>query len=110
MLVFIFKLIRLKVRQIMKHLTRLVYCRKMAQSMILQQKCMEVDLDLDMIGSEMIELLGGLKQQSADQPDQNSFYDNKNTQEKSKKRKKQPQQRQEQGQITVKQHPKPEDF
>ena len=37
------------------------------------------------------ELLGGLKQQSADQADQNSFYDNNNTQEKSKKRKKQPQ-------------------
>ena len=46
---------------------------------------MEVDLDLDMIGSEMIELLGGLKQQNADQPDQNSFYDNNNTQENLKK-------------------------
>ena len=91
MLVFIFKLIRLKVRQIMKHLTQLVYCCKMAQSMILQQKCMKVDLDLDMMGSEMIELRGGLKQQSADQPDQNPFYGNNNTQEKSKKRKKQPQ-------------------
>ena len=71
---------------------------------------MKVDLDLDMMGSEMIELRGGLKQQSADQPDQNPFYGNNNTQEKSKKRKKQPQQRQEQGQITVQQHPKPEDF
>ena len=52
---------------------------------------MKVDLDLDMMGSEMIELRGGLKQQSADQPDQNPFYGNNNTQEKSKKRKKQPQ-------------------
>ena len=32
---------------------------------------MDVDLDLDNIGLEMVELLGGLKQQSIDQLDQN---------------------------------------
>ena len=71
----------------------------MAQAMISQQKSMEIDLDLDKIGSEMIELLGRLKQQSADQLDQNFFQDDNHTQEKSKKRKKQ--RKQEQGQITA---------
>ena len=87
-LVFTFRLIKLKVRQIVKHLMRVVYCYKMAQAMISQQKCMEVDLDLDRIGSQMIELLGGRKQQSVDQLDRNFFQDYNKTQEKSKKKEK----------------------
>ena len=50
---------------------RVVYCYKMAQAMMSQHKSMDVDLDLDNIGLEMVELLGGLKQQSIDQLDQN---------------------------------------
>ena len=82
LLVFIFKLVRLKVKRIVRHLTRVVYCCKMAQAMILQQKCMEVDFDLDRIDSEMIELLDGLKSQSAYQLHQNFFQDDN---KKSKK-------------------------
>lgn len=53
--------------------------------MISQQRSMEVELDLDRIGLEMIELLGGLKPQSADQLDQKFFQEDKKTQEKSMK-------------------------
>ena len=48
-------------------------------------KSMDVDLDLDKIGSEMIELLGRLRQQIADQLDRYFFQDDNDTQEKSKK-------------------------
>ena len=63
----------------------------MAQAMISQQKRMEADLDLDRIGSEIIELLGWggrLKQQRADQLDRNFFQDSSNTQEKLLKKEK----------------------
>ena len=49
---------------------------------------MEVDLDLNRKGLEMTELLGGLKQQSTDQPDWNFFQDDNDTQEKPKKEEK----------------------
>ena len=48
-------------------------------------KNMEGDLDLDRIGMEMIELLGGLKHQTIYQLDWNLFQDDNDTQEKSKK-------------------------
>ena len=52
----------------------------MAQAMMSQHKSMDVDLDLDNIGLEMVELLGGLKQQSIDQLDQNFIQDDNETQ------------------------------
>ena len=73
-------------------------------------KIMEVELYLHRIGKEMIEVLGGLKPQSADQQDWNFFQDDNDTHKKSKERREQSQQKQEQGQITEQQKSKPETF
>ena len=45
----------------------------MAQAMILHQKSMEMDLDMDMIGSEKVKILSKLKKSKDDQLDQNFF-------------------------------------
>ena len=58
----------------------------MAQTMISHQQSMEMDLDLDTIGLEMVEILGKLKKNKDDQLDPNFIQDDNDNKKKSKKK------------------------